>query len=61
MEQLHTFSDINRDSAGRVISIAYFALINIADYSEHCNSVTKQNGFPSTRCRRWFSTTRKWC
>jgi ADP-ribose pyrophosphatase YjhB (NUDIX family) len=34
MEQLYTFSDINRDAAGRVISIAYFALINIADYSE---------------------------
>ena len=34
MEQLHTFSDVHRDSAGRVISIAYFALINIADYSE---------------------------
>lgn len=34
MEQLYTFSEVNRDSAGRVISIAYFALINIADYSE---------------------------
>lgn len=33
MEQLYTFSDVNRDTAGRVISIAYFALINIADYS----------------------------
>lgn len=34
MEQLHTFSEINRDAAGSVISIAYFALINIANYSE---------------------------
>ncbi|MEX1239580.1 MAG: NUDIX domain-containing protein [Cyclobacteriaceae bacterium] len=34
MEQLYTFSDVDRDSAGRVISLAYFALINIADYSE---------------------------
>jgi 8-oxo-dGTP diphosphatase len=34
MEQLYCFSDVNRDAAGRVISIAYFALINIADYSE---------------------------
>ncbi|HEX8039777.1 MAG TPA: NUDIX domain-containing protein [Chryseosolibacter sp.] len=33
MEQLGTFSDVRRDSAGRVISVAYFALINIADYS----------------------------
>jgi len=34
MEQLYCFSDVNRDTAGRVISIAYFALINIADYNE---------------------------
>ncbi len=34
MEQLYTFSDVRRDTAGRVVSIAYFALINIADYSE---------------------------
>jgi 8-oxo-dGTP diphosphatase len=34
MEQLYCFSNVNRDSAGRVISIAYFALINIADYNE---------------------------
>lgn len=34
MEQLYCFGDVTRDSAGRVISMAYFALINIADYSE---------------------------
>ena len=34
MEQLFTFSDVKRDAAGRVVSIAYFALINIADYSK---------------------------
>jgi 8-oxo-dGTP diphosphatase len=34
MEQLYTFSDLNRDSAGRVVSIAYFALINIGAYDE---------------------------
>jgi len=34
MEQLHTFSDVKRDKAGRVISIAYYALINIADYNK---------------------------
>lgn len=34
MEQIYCFSDVNRDSAGRVISVAYFALINIADYSD---------------------------
>ncbi len=34
MEQLHCFGDAGRDPGGRVISIAYYALINIADYSE---------------------------
>jgi 8-oxo-dGTP diphosphatase len=34
MEQLYCFSNVDRDLEGRVISIAYYALINIADYSE---------------------------
>lgn len=34
MEQLHCFGDVGRDPAGRVVSIAYYALIKIADYSE---------------------------
>src|SRR5690554_372526 len=37
MEQLHCFGDVNRDPAARVISVAYFALINIADYSRQLN------------------------
>lgn len=32
MEQLSAFSDINRDKAERVVSIAYYSLINIHDY-----------------------------
>jgi 8-oxo-dGTP diphosphatase len=46
MEQLHTFSDVNRDSAGRVISIAYFALINIDDYSKQLQSEHEAKWFP---------------
>src|SRR5690606_2727216 len=37
MEQLHCFADVKRDPAARVVSIAYFALINIADYSRQLN------------------------
>lgn len=33
MEQLTCFGDVNRDPGGRVLSIAYFALIKIDDYS----------------------------
>jgi ADP-ribose pyrophosphatase YjhB (NUDIX family) len=34
MEQVATFSDIDRDPGERVISIAYYALINIDDYDK---------------------------
>lgn len=34
MEQLFCFADVDRDPGGRVISVAYFALIKIDDYSE---------------------------
>jgi 8-oxo-dGTP diphosphatase len=33
MEQLHCFGDVTRDKGGRVVSIAYFALIREEDYS----------------------------
>lgn len=46
MEQLHSFSDVDRDSAGRVISIAYFALINIADYDETLQKEHEAKWFP---------------
>lgn len=46
MEQLHCFADVKRDPAARVVSIAYFALINIADYSRQLNFEHEP---------RWFS------
>ena len=49
MEQLHTFSDIDRDSAGRVVSIAYFALINIADYSKQLQLEHEAKWFPISK------------
>jgi ADP-ribose pyrophosphatase YjhB (NUDIX family) len=33
MEQLYAFTNVDRDSAARVISIAFFALIKLSDYS----------------------------
>ena len=46
MEQLHCFGEVDRDPAARVVSIAYFALINIADYSRQLNFEHEP---------RWFS------
>jgi 8-oxo-dGTP diphosphatase len=46
MEQLYTFTDIDRDSAGRVVSVAYFALINIEDYDEQLQREHEAKWFP---------------
>ena len=32
MEQLYTFGDMGRDPRGRTISVAYYALLKLADY-----------------------------
>lgn len=32
IEQLYTFSDVNRDPRGRVITVAYYALVKTSDY-----------------------------
>lgn len=34
LEQLHTYSEIDRDPAERTISVAYYALINLHDHNE---------------------------
>lgn len=41
MEQLYTFGDINRDSGGRIVSVAYFSLIKI---NEHDSKLVKEHG-----------------
>jgi 8-oxo-dGTP diphosphatase len=46
MEQLYCFSDVDRDAAGRVVSIAYFALINIEEYSEQLQLEHEAKWFP---------------
>ncbi|MCF8363554.1 MAG: NUDIX hydrolase [Prolixibacteraceae bacterium] len=46
LEQLSAFSKIGRDPAARVISVAYYALINIHDYDD---DLLKQYG------AQWFS------
>ena len=40
MEQLHCYGELERDTHSRVVSVAYFALIKIADYN---NEVLKEH------------------
>jgi ADP-ribose pyrophosphatase YjhB (NUDIX family) len=48
MEQLACFGEVDRDTAGRVVSIAYFALININDYSGQLQHTHEAKWFPLT-------------
>ena len=45
MEQLHCFGEVNRDKGGRVVSIAYFALIRSDKYGEVLMSRYKAEWF----------------
>lgn len=46
MDQVHTFSEVGRDPVERVISISYFALINILDYNTDLQRKHNANWFP---------------
>lgn len=35
LEQLYTFSDLNRDPRERVVSVAYYALVRLCDFKVH--------------------------
>ena len=41
MEQLYAFGDVNRDTGGRIISVAYFSLLKINDYD---TKLVKEHG-----------------
>ncbi|MGD9993899.1 MAG: NUDIX domain-containing protein [Salinivirgaceae bacterium] len=46
LEQLSAFSEVNRDPAARVISIGYYALINIDDYDKKLLDQYSARWFP---------------
>lgn len=48
LEQLYTFSTLTRDPRERVVSVAYYALINIADYNVKAGDDAHK--------ARWFKT-----
>lgn len=46
MEQLHVFGEVARDPGGRVVSVAYYALIKIDDYSRELMEEHRAEWFP---------------
>jgi ADP-ribose pyrophosphatase YjhB (NUDIX family) len=46
MEQLACFGEVNREKTARVVSIAYFALINISSYSTQLHNDNDAHWFP---------------
>lgn len=52
IEQLHAFGNVDRDPAGRVVSVAYYALINIADYTTQLVDTHDAQWFPLQRLPR---------
>ena len=50
IEQLYTFSDVNRDPRGRVITVAYYALIKLSDYKVTAgDDASKAQWFPISK------------
>jgi len=50
LEQLYTFSDLQRDPRERVISVAYYALVNLADHRTRAATDASD--------AQWFSATK---
>lgn len=42
IEQLYTFGELNRDPRGRTVSVAYFALVNLAEHPVKASSDAQQ-------------------
>ena len=45
LEQLYTFSGLERDPRERVITVAYYALVNLADHRLHADTDARNAGW----------------
>jgi len=45
LEQLYTFSDVDRDPRERVVSVAYYALVNLRDHQVHAATDARDAGW----------------
>ena len=47
LEQVHTFGGVDRHPLGRVITVAYFSLVNIADYTPRAAGFAQETAWHS--------------
>ena len=52
VKQLKTFSDVNRDPRGRVVSVVYYALINLSEHN------TEAKAGDDAKNVKWFSVSK---
>jgi 8-oxo-dGTP diphosphatase len=45
LEQLYTFSEVDRDPRERVVSVAYYALVNLRDHQVHAATDARDAGW----------------
>lgn len=45
LEQLYTFADVDRDPRERVVSVAYYALVNLRDHQVHAATDARDAGW----------------
>jgi 8-oxo-dGTP diphosphatase len=45
LEQLYTFGDVDRDPRERVVSVAYYALVNLSDHKVHAATDARDAGW----------------
>lgn len=61
MRQVGAFGNVDRDPGERVVSIAYYALINVKDYDDILRRAHGLVWMDVTRFPNFIPTTTRWC
>jgi len=61
LEQLHAYGDLQRDTAARVLSVAYYALINVKNSNEQLTQTQHAEWFPINNIPELIFDHREMC